>query len=138
MVHNAEALKEKLMILNESDGPTFKMKNDPRITSVGRFLRKTGLDELPQLFNVLKGEMSLIGPRPPLQSEVNKYERWHLRRLSVKPGITCTWQVIPNRNQVVFDDWMKLDIQYIENWSIKKDLILLFRTVINTLHSTGS
>jgi len=137
MVHNAEALKEKLMVLNESDGPAFKMKNDPRITSVGRFLRKTGLDELPQLFNVLKGEMSLVGPRPPLQSEVNKYKRWQLRRLSVKPGITCTWQVITNRNQVIFDDWMKLDIQYIESWSIKKDILLLLRTVKTTLYSTG-
>jgi exopolysaccharide biosynthesis polyprenyl glycosylphosphotransferase len=137
MVHNAEALQEKLMILNESDGPAFKMKNDPRITLFGRFLRKTGLDELPQLFNVLKGEMSLVGPRPPLQSEVNKYERWHLRRLSVKPGITCTWQVIPHRNQVIFDDWMKLDIQYIKSWSIKKDIILLFRTVKTTLQGTG-
>jgi lipopolysaccharide/colanic/teichoic acid biosynthesis glycosyltransferase len=137
MVHNAEALKEKLMVLNESNGPAFKMKIDPRITSVGKFLRKTGLDELPQLFNVLKGEMSLVGPRPPLQSEVNKYERWYLRRLSIKPGITCTWQVIPNRHQVIFDDWMKLDIQYIKSWSIKKDIILLFRTVKTTLQGTG-
>jgi exopolysaccharide biosynthesis polyprenyl glycosylphosphotransferase len=137
MVYNAEALKEKLMILNESDGPVFKMKNDPRITNVGRFLRKTGLDELPQLFNVLKGEMSLVGPRPPLQSEVDKYKRWHLRRLSIKPGITCTWQIIPNRNHVIFDDWMKLDIQYIKSWSVKTDIILLFRTVKTTLLGTG-
>jgi len=137
MVDNAEALKEKLMALNESDGPAFKMKNDPRITSVGRFLRRTGLDELPQLFNVLKGEMSLIGPRPPLPSEVSKYARWQLRRLSIKPGITCTWQIIPNRNQVIFDDWMKLDIQYIESWSIKKDIMIFLRTVKATLHGTG-
>src|SRR4030043_2387765 len=119
MVQNAESLKETLLDKNESAGPTFKIRKDPRITGIGRFLRKTGLDELPQLFNVLKGEMSLVGPRPPLQSEVNKYKRWQLRRLSVKPGITCTWQVITNRNQVIFDDWMKLDIQYIESWSIK-------------------
>jgi exopolysaccharide biosynthesis polyprenyl glycosylphosphotransferase len=138
MVENAEELKEKLMNLNESDGPAFKIKKDPRITLVGTVLRKTGLDELPQLFNVLKGEMSLIGPRPPLPKEVEKYERWHLRRLSVKPGITCTWQIIPNRNQVRFDNWMKLDIQYIEDWSIKKDLLLFFRTIKTILYGTGS
>jgi exopolysaccharide biosynthesis polyprenyl glycosylphosphotransferase len=137
MVQNAEALKAQLQSLNESDGPTFKIKNDPRITLIGRILRKTGLDELPQLFNVLKGEMSLIGPRPPLSSEVEKYERWHLRRLSVKPGITCTWQIIPNRNDVVFDSWMKLDIQYIDSWSVKKDLQLLFKTIKTVIYGTG-
>jgi exopolysaccharide biosynthesis polyprenyl glycosylphosphotransferase len=137
MVSNAEALRSQLEAQNESDGPTFKIKKDPRITAVGRFLRKIGLDELPQLFNVLKGEMSLIGPRPPLASEVEKYERWHLRRLSVKPGITCTWQIIPNRNEVVFDKWMKLDIQYIDSWSIKKDLELFIRTIKTVLYGTG-
>lgn len=137
MVQNAEALKTNLEAQNESDGPTFKIKNDPRITTVGRYLRKTGLDELPQLFNVLKGEMSLIGPRPPLASEVEKYERWQLRRLSVKPGITCTWQIIPNRNEVLFDNWMKLDIQYIENWSLRKDLELLFKTLKTVIIGTG-
>lgn len=137
MVDNAEALKSQLETLNESDGPTFKIKNDPRITLIGRILRKTGLDELPQLFNVLKGEMSLIGPRPPLSSEVDKYERWHLRRLSVKPGITCTWQIIPNRSDIVFDNWMKLDIQYIESWSVKKDFQLLFKTIKTVIYGTG-
>jgi exopolysaccharide biosynthesis polyprenyl glycosylphosphotransferase len=137
MVHNAEELRISLEALNESDGPTFKIKKDPRITEIGRFLRKTGLDELPQFFNVLKGEMSLIGPRPSLPTEVEKYERWHLRRLSVKPGITCTWQIIPNRNEVVFDSWMKLDIQYIESWSIKKDLQLFVRTIKTVLYGTG-
>ncbi len=137
MVSNAEELKSQLEAQNESDGPTFKIKKDPRITAVGRFLRKTGLDELPQLFNVLKGEMSLIGPRPPLASEVEKYERWHLRRLSVKPGITCTWQIIPNRNEVVFDKWMKLDIQYIDSWSIKRDFELFIRTIKTVLYGTG-
>jgi len=137
MVQNAEELKSKLADLNESDGPTFKIKNDPRITFIGGILRKTGLDELPQLFNVVKGEMSLIGPRPPLASEVEKYERWHLRRLSVKPGITCTWQIIPNRNEVVFDKWMKLDIQYIDSWSIKKDLQLFMRTIKTVIYGTG-
>jgi lipopolysaccharide/colanic/teichoic acid biosynthesis glycosyltransferase len=137
MVADAEALKVKLIDLNESDGPAFKIKKDPRITSVGAILRKTGLDELPQLFNVLKGEMSLIGPRPPLYSEVKNYERWYLKRLSVKPGITCTWQIIPNRNQVIFENWMKLDIQYIENWSVKKDLMLILKTIKTIIYGTG-
>ena len=137
MVQNAEKLKEKLEAMNESDGPAFKIKNDPRITGIGRILRKTGLDELPQLFNVLKGEMSLIGPRPPIPSEVSKYERWQLRRLSVKPGITCTWQIIPNRNEVLFEKWMKLDIQYIESWSIKKDLFLFFKTIKTLFIGSG-
>jgi lipopolysaccharide/colanic/teichoic acid biosynthesis glycosyltransferase len=137
MVQNAETLKAGLESMNESDGPAFKIKNDPRVTTIGRILRKTGLDELPQLFNVLKGEMSLIGPRPPLPSEVEKYERWHLRRLSVKPGLTCTWQIIPNRNDVLFDNWMKLDIQYIDNWSIKKDLQLFVKTIKTVLYGTG-
>lgn len=137
MVVDAEQQKEKLMALNESDGPAFKIKKDPRITPVGAVLRKTGLDELPQFFNVLKGEMSLIGPRPPLYSEVKNYERWYLRRLSVKPGITCTWQILPNRNDVVFEKWMKLDIQYIENWSIKKDLMLIFKTIKTIFYGSG-
>jgi len=137
MVQNAEELKAKLMAMNESDGPTFKIKKDPRITAIGRVLRKTGLDELPQLFNVLKGEMSLIGPRPPLPEEVEKYERWQLRRLSVKPGITCTWQIIPNRHDVIFENWMKLDMQYIDNWSLKEDFILFFRTIITVFRAGG-
>lgn len=137
MVANAEALKAKLMEQNESDGPAFKIKKDPRITSVGHFLRKTGLDEIPQLFNVLKGEMSLIGPRPPLPDEVDKYERWQLRRLSVKPGITCTWQIIPNRNDVIFEKWMKLDMQYIDNWSLKADFVLFFRTILSVFRAGG-
>jgi exopolysaccharide biosynthesis polyprenyl glycosylphosphotransferase len=137
MVYNAEELKEKLMSLNESDGPAFKIKDDPRITPIGRFLRKTALDELPQFFNVLKGEMSLIGPRPPLASEVEKYQRWQLRRLSVKPGITCIWQIIPNRNEVLFDKWMKLDIQYIDSWSIKKDFQLFVKTIKTVIYGTG-
>jgi len=137
MVQNAEELKKKLMELNESDGPTFKMKKDPRITFIGAILRKTGLDELPQLFNVIRGEMSLIGPRPPLPEEVDKYERWQLRRLSVKPGITCTWQIIPNRHDVLFENWMKLDMQYIDNWSLKEDFILFFRTIISVFRAGG-
>ena len=122
---------------NEADGPTFKIKNDPRITKVGRILRKTGLDELPQLFNVVIGEMSLIGPRPPLEKEVIQYERWQLRRLSVKPGITCTWQVLDNRNEISFEKWMKLDLQYIDNWSILKDIKLMFLTLNTFIRATG-
>lgn len=138
MVINAEELKARLMEKNEMDGPVFKIKNDPRITSIGRFLRKTGLDELPQFFNVLKGEMSLIGPRPPLPEEVKRYERWQLRRLSVKPGITCTWQIVPNRNSVVFEQWMKLDLAYIDNWSPKLDLQLFFKTIKTVITGSGA
>ena len=137
MVYNAEKLRASLIGKNETDGPTFKIKDDPRITRIGKLLRKTGLDELPQLFNVLKGEMSLIGPRPPIPQEVEKYERWQLKRLSVKPGITCTWQVIPNRHDILFEKWMKLDIQYIENWSIKKDFVLIFKTIKSFFTPTG-
>ncbi|MCP4310798.1 MAG: sugar transferase [Bacteroidetes bacterium] len=129
MVVDAEAQLKKLQAMNEADGPVFKIRDDPRITRVGRFLRKTGLDELPQLFNVIRGEMSLIGPRPPLEDEVNQYERWQLRRLSVKPGITCTWQIVPDRHDVSFEKWMELDLHYIDNWNLFKDLGLFFKTV---------
>jgi exopolysaccharide biosynthesis polyprenyl glycosylphosphotransferase len=129
MVQDAEIHLEKIKNLNQADGPVFKIKNDPRITRIGKFLRKTGLDELPQLYNVIRGEMSLIGPRPPLESEVKTYKRWQLRRLSVKPGLTCTWQVIPNRNDVNFEKWMAMDLNYIDNWSLLQDLQLLFATV---------
>ena len=138
MVVNAELLKKDLEEKNEMDGPVFKIKEDPRITSIGRVLRKTGLDELPQLFNVLKGEMSLIGPRPPLQSETIRYKRWQLRRLSVKPGITCSWQVIPDRNSIKFDKWMKLDLDYIDNWSPMLDFTLLIKTLRTVIHRTGN
>ncbi len=137
MVSNAEKMMTELEKRNESDGPVFKIKKDPRITFVGRILRKTGLDELPQLFNVIRGEMSIIGPRPPLPTEVEEYKRWQLKRLSVKPGITCSWQILPNRNDVKFENWMQLDIQYIENWSLKKDLQLFFKTFGSILHARG-
>lgn len=137
MVTNAEEIRKKLEAQNESDGPTFKIKKDPRITRIGRFLRKTSLDEIPQLFNVLKGEMSLIGPRPPIPSEVAQYERWQLRRLSVKPGLTCTWQIIPNRNDVVFEKWMKLDLQYIDNWSFWNDIKLFLKTIKAVFVNSG-
>ena len=129
MVVDAEEQLKKLQARNEADGPVFKIKDDPRITRVGKFLRKTGLDELPQFLNVVKGEMSLIGPRPPLEDEVKQYERWQLRRLSVRPGITCTWQIVPNRHDVSFEEWMELDLNYIDNWNLYKDFSLFFKTV---------
>lgn len=138
MVVNAEQLRKQLEVNNEMDGPVFKIKDDPRITSIGKILRKTGLDELPQLFNVLKGEMSLIGPRPPLQSETRLYKRWQLRRLSVKPGITCSWQIIPDRNNIKFENWMKLDLAYIDNWSPRLDFMLLIKTVKTVIFGTGA
>ncbi len=119
---------EKLRQKSDVDGPVFKMKKDPRVTQVGRFIRKTSIDELPQLFNVLFGDMSLVGPRPPIPEEVANYDRWQRRRLSMKPGITCLWQVM-GRNKLSFDTWMKLDLEYIDNWSLILDLKILFRTV---------
>lgn len=137
MVANADKIRKDLEEKNEADGPVFKIKNDPRITKVGKFLRKTGLDELPQLINVLKGEMSLIGPRPPLKSETEQYKRWQLRRLSVKPGLSCFWQIIPDRNNVKFDKWMEMDLAYIDNWSPRLDFIILLKTVKTVFHRTG-
>ncbi len=137
MVSNAEKLKAALMEFNESDGPAFKIKNDPRITKIGRFLRKTGLDEIPQLINVIRGEMSLIGPRPMLPNEVTAQEEWHLKRMSVKPGISCSWQVQPFRNSVTFEQWMRLDRDYVENWSILTDIKLIFRTIKSIFAARG-
>jgi exopolysaccharide biosynthesis polyprenyl glycosylphosphotransferase len=138
MVVNAEELRKKMEEMNEMDGPVFKVKDDPRITKIGKVLRKTGLDELPQIINVLKGEMSLIGPRPPLMSEVVKYQRWQLRRLSVRPGITGLWQVQPDRNNIKFESWMKMDLEYIDGWSPKLDTLLLFKTLKTVIFRTGS
>ncbi|HYV47826.1 MAG TPA: sugar transferase [Myxococcaceae bacterium] len=137
MVTNAEELKAKLMAQNEQTGPVFKMKNDPRITGIGRFIRKYSIDELPQLINVLRGDMSVVGPRPPVPSEVAKYEAWQRRRLSVRPGLTCIWQV-SGRNQITFDQWMYLDMQYIDHWSFVGDLQLIFRTVPVVLTGRGA
>jgi exopolysaccharide biosynthesis polyprenyl glycosylphosphotransferase len=128
MVVNAESLQKTLLDQNEQEGPVFKIKNDPRVTKIGRFLRKTSLDELPQFINVLRGEMAVVGPRPPIPSEVKQYERWQNRRLSMKPGITCIWQV-SGRNNIPFDQWMKMDMQYIDTWSLKLDMIILLKTV---------
>jgi exopolysaccharide biosynthesis polyprenyl glycosylphosphotransferase len=137
MVKNADKIRVDLESKNEMDGPAFKMKDDPRITSVGKLLRRTGFDELPQLINVLKGEMSLIGPRPPLKSETKQYKRWQLRRLSVKPGLSCFWQIIPDRNNVRFEKWMELDLAYIDNWSLRLDFIILLRTIKTVFQRTG-
>jgi len=127
MVSNAEELKAKLMEQNEMSGPMFKMKHDPRITKVGKFIRKTSIDELPQLINILKGEMSLVGPRPSLPKEVAKFEPWMLERLEVKPGLTCYWQVM-GRNDIDFEDWMKLDIKYVHDRNLWLDIKLIFKT----------
>jgi exopolysaccharide biosynthesis polyprenyl glycosylphosphotransferase len=122
---------------NEADGPVFKMRDDPRVTRVGRFIRRTSIDELPQLWNVLKGEMSIVGPRPPLPEEVRRYERWQRRRLSMKPGITCTWQV-SGRSDVEFDRWMELDLAYIDEWSLWRDLRIVARTIPAVLLRRGA
>lgn len=137
MVTDAEKIKEKLAALNEQDGPAFKMKNDPRITWIGRILRKTSLDELPQFINVLLGQMSIVGPRPPILAEVEEYEWWQRRRLSMRPGLTCFWQV-SGRNEISFEEWMQLDLQYIDNWSLTTDLKLILKTVVIVLRGTGS
>ncbi len=137
MVVDAEARLKELQALNEMDGPVFKIKNDPRLTPIGKFIRKTSLDEFPQFLNVLRGEMSVVGPRPPLPREVDEYERWQRRRLSVKPGITCTWQIRTGRNEVTFDDWMKMDLEYIERWSLYEDLRICARTVPAVLFGRG-
>ena len=137
MVANADELRKELEEMNEADGPAFKIADDPRVTKVGKFLRKSGLDELPQLFNILKGEMSLIGPRPPLPEETTQYERWQLRRLSVKPGLSCFWQVKPDRNNIKFEKWMELDLAYIDNWSLRLDFVILLKTLKTVFHKTG-
>jgi len=136
MVTEAEQLRAELTPLNEMSGPVFKMKNDPRVTSVGRFLRRYSIDELPQLINVLRGEMSLVGPRPPIPSEVKDYEGWHRRRLSMRPGLTCLWQTA-GRNALPFEDWMKMDLQYIDNWSLGLDLRILVKTPLAIVRGTG-
>ena len=128
MVHNAEELLKDLMDRNEQTGPVFKINDDPRITKVGKFIRKTSIDELPQLFNVLKGDMSLVGPRPPIPHEVNQYNSYQMQRLAVKPGLTCIWQV-SGRNNIGFDEWVEMDIEYIKTRNLWLDIKLIFKTV---------
>jgi len=137
MVVNAEALKARLLAKNEQSGPVFKMQLDPRVTAIGRFIRKYSIDELPQFINVLRGEMTIVGPRPPIPSEVAQYEAWQRRRLSVRPGITCVWQV-SGRNTIGFERWMYLDMQYIDNWSLLEDFQLIFKTVPVVLLGRGA
>ena len=137
MIDNAEQYKESLRSKNEMKGPIFKIKEDPRITPIGRFLRKTSLDEIPQFWNVLRGDMSLVGPRPPLPTEVKEYHGWQRRRLSMKPGITCIWQVEGRNRIVAFDDWAKLDLKYIDEWSLALDFILLLKTIPAVIKGTG-
>ena len=137
MKEGAEEEREKLLDRNEMDGPIFKIRDDPRITRVGRFLRRTSLDELPQLFNVLTGHMSLVGPRPPLPCEVQRYQPWHKRRLEVSPGITGLWQV-SGRSELTFDEQVLLDLYYIENWSPALDVQILLRTFPKVLLGNGA
>jgi exopolysaccharide biosynthesis polyprenyl glycosylphosphotransferase len=137
MIEDAHERRNEIEHLNEMTGPVFKAKDDPRITPVGRVLRKFSLDEIPQLWNVLKGDMSLVGPRPPIPEEVAEYRRWHRRRLSMKPGLTCLWQ-ISGRNNIDFDRWMQLDLQYIDNWSPSLDLKILLRTIPAVLSGKGA
>lgn len=138
MVADADKHLEKLRSLNEMTGPAFKMRNDPRVTTVGRWLRRSSLDELPQLWNVFVGEMSLVGPRPPVPGEVSLYERKDRRRLSMRPGLTCTWQVSGRNNIQDFESWVKLDLEYIDNWSLSRDLLLMFRTIPAVLFGSGA
>lgn len=137
MVENAEALRSELEALNEASGPVFKIRRDPRVTRVGRFLRRSSLDELPQLINVLRGEMSLVGPRPPLASEVEKYSWDQRRRLSVKPGMTGLWQV-SGRSDVDFEKWVEMDLTYIDTWSLWKDFVILLKTFRAVVQGKGA
>lgn len=129
MVPNAESMLDSLLAQNEMDGPAFKMKDDPRITRFGRIIRRSCIDELPQLWNILKGDMSFVGPRPPLPREVAMYDEYQWQRLSVTPGLTCYWQIQPQRNSISFDDWMKCDLQYIKDRSFKTDILIILKTV---------
>jgi len=138
MVVDAEKKLKDLLAFNEMQGPAFKMGNDPRITPVGKFLRKYSIDELPQLWNVFQGDMSLVGPRPPLPKEVEQYDLWHQRRLSIRPGITCIWQA-GGRNRISsFDQWVKMDLDYIDNWSLSLDFKILFQTIPAVLSAHGA
>ena len=125
------------LVKNEKDGPIFKNRRDPRITRIGRILRMTSIDEMPQLFNVLKGDMSLVGPRPPVPGEVAKYKQWHRRRLAVRPGLTCLWQV-SGRSEVGFEDWVRMDLWYLRNQSLKTDLRLLLATPWKVITGKGA
>jgi lipopolysaccharide/colanic/teichoic acid biosynthesis glycosyltransferase len=137
MVRDADTLKPQLLHLNERQGPVFKMSQDPRVTPVGHWLRKHSLDELPQLWSVLVGEMSLVGPRPAFPSEYAKYELWQMRRLSVIPGLTCLWQLDGRRTMNDFSEWARLDLHYIDSWSLRSDFLILWRTPMAVIKGTG-
>lgn len=137
MVPEADQMLDSLLDQNEMEGPAFKISNDPRITRVGRVIRKTCVDELPQLWNILKGDMSFVGPRPPLPREVEQYNDFQRNRLSVVPGLTCYWQIQPNRNSLTFDKWLELDLKYIEERNVKTDLMIIFKTVGAVLNMEG-
>ncbi len=137
MQRDAEDRRAEIAHLNESDGPVFKIRRDPRITRIGSILRRWSLDELPQLFNVLKGDMSIVGPRPPIPAEVAEYDRWQRRRLSMRPGLTCLWQIM-GRHHIGFDEWMRLDLYYIDHWSLTLDALIVAKTVPTVLGGTGA
>ena len=137
MVPDADKMLDQILEFNEMDGPVFKIKDDKRITKVGKFLRKTSLDELPQFFNVLKGDMTIIGPRPPLPKEVAKYTEYHKIRLLVTPGLTCIWQASPNRNSIPFEDWVNMDIDYVLNRTLLLDIKIILMTVRAMVCSEG-
>ena len=137
MVPNAEKKLDELLSKNEMDGPVFKIKDDPRITRIGRFLRKSSLDELPQLINILKGDMSIVGPRPALPREVEQYDEYDRQRLIVQPGLTCYWQIQPHRNELSFEEWMELDMKYIRERSFVTDWKIIFGTIRVVLNMGG-
>jgi lipopolysaccharide/colanic/teichoic acid biosynthesis glycosyltransferase len=137
MVSNADELKDKLTDLNEMTGPMFKITHDPRVTKVGHWMRRYSLDELPQFYSVLTGEMSLVGPRPPLVTEYAQFNDFQKQKLSVKPGITCLWQVNGRNSVSDFDDWVKLDLEYIREWSLWLDLKILLRTIVTVFSGSG-
>lgn len=137
MCIDAEEKLEGLQKYNEVDGPVFKIKDDPRVTKVGKFLRASGIDELPQLWNIIKGDMSIVGPRPPLPSEVEQYSEAEKFRLCVMPGLTCYWQISPDRNLVTFEEWMRLDRKYIADRSVLVDIVIILKTVLTVFRLQG-
>lgn len=137
MYREADRRRTELESRNEQEGPVFKIKADPRITPVGQFLRRSSVDEIPQILNVLRGEMSIVGPRPPLPVEVARYQPWHRRRLDVKPGITCLWQ-IAGRSQIGFDEWMRLDMEYLRTRSLRTDLAIFLKTLPAVMARRGA
>lgn len=137
MIPNAEAKLESLLDQNEMEGPAFKIKEDPRITRVGKVIRRTSIDELPQLVNIIRGDMSIVGPRPPLPREVAQYDKYTMQRLYVTPGLTCLWQIQPRRNDLSFDEWLELDLQYIRECSVLGDWKIIFKTFASVLLARG-